>query len=177
MLMRCSDQECRPLREQLDFATWISDGHPLGWPTPEDLEYHLTTLFPPVRPRGWLELRMIDALPDPWWRVAVAVSSALLAEPDLGDRVARAAAPVRGRWRDAARHGLSDPDLRRAACDCFGAAREVLGQRTNGQTLAATDAFIDQYVARGRCPADDLLERGVETEAAWPEAEGVDPWS
>ena len=37
---------------------WIDDGHELGWPTLDDLAYHLTTLFPPVRPRGWLELRM-----------------------------------------------------------------------------------------------------------------------
>ena len=48
----------------LTFAEWIEDGHELGWPTLDDLDYHLTTLFPPVRPRGWLELRMIDALPD-----------------------------------------------------------------------------------------------------------------
>ena len=47
------------------FADWIEHGHPEGWPTPDDLEYHLTTLFPPVRPRGWFELRMVDALPEP----------------------------------------------------------------------------------------------------------------
>jgi glutamate--cysteine ligase len=177
MLMRCSEREHRPLQGQLDFASWISDGHPLGWPTADDLEYHLTTLFPPVRPRRWLELRMIDALPDPWWRVAAAVSSALLVEPGIGDRVARAAAPTRGRWRDAARHGLADPDLRRAACECFGAAREVLGEQTHEATLAATEAFVDEYVARGRCPADDRLDHWVETGKDWPEPEDVDPWS
>ena len=55
---------------------WVEAGHPLGFPTADDLAYHLTTLFPPVRPKGWLELRMIDALPDPWWRVPVAVAAA-----------------------------------------------------------------------------------------------------
>ncbi len=78
MLMRCSDDEHRPLKEDLAFSDWIAEGHELGWPTPEDLEYHLTTLFPPVRPRRWLELRMIDALPDPWWQVPVAVAAVLL---------------------------------------------------------------------------------------------------
>ena len=29
--------------------------------TQADLDYHLSTLFPPVRPRGFLELRVIDA--------------------------------------------------------------------------------------------------------------------
>ena len=38
-----------------------------AFPDADDLEYHLTTLFPPVRPRGWLELRMIDALPEELW--------------------------------------------------------------------------------------------------------------
>src|SRR5581483_525552 len=55
--------------EVLTFAAWMARGHELGWPTLDDFEYHLTTLFPPVRPRGWLELRMLDSLPDPWWRV------------------------------------------------------------------------------------------------------------
>ena len=43
--------------------------------TADDLDYHLSTLFPPVRPRGHLELRMIDAqqadgwiVPPPWPR-------------------------------------------------------------------------------------------------------------
>ena len=51
----------------------VADGHQLGYPTVDDLAYHLATLFPPVRPKGWLELRMIDAVPDPRWQVAVAL--------------------------------------------------------------------------------------------------------
>ena len=35
-----------------------------------DLAEHLTTLFPPVRPRGYLELRTVDALDDSRWPVA-----------------------------------------------------------------------------------------------------------
>ena len=41
----------------MTFREWLTDGRP----TLTDLAYHLTTLFPPVRPQGWLELRMIDA--------------------------------------------------------------------------------------------------------------------
>ena len=48
-------------------------------PTAGDLEYHLSTLFPPVRPRGHFELRMIDAQPGDGWVVPLAVASALLA--------------------------------------------------------------------------------------------------
>ena len=62
-----------PLERPLTFTRWILDGHALGYPTIDDLDYHLTTLFPPVRPRGWLEIRYLDALPAPWWRVAATI--------------------------------------------------------------------------------------------------------
>ena len=54
----------------LSFGQWMSCGHELGRPTLDDLRYHMSTLFPPVRPRGWLELRVLDALPDAERRVA-----------------------------------------------------------------------------------------------------------
>ena len=156
MFVRHPDGESTPTDADLPFSAWLTDGHALGWPTVDDLEYHLTTLFPPVRPRGWLELRMIDALPDPWWRVAAAVSAALVTEPAIADRVAEATRPVRGRWRDAARHGLADPALRCAAVECFRAAIETLNG--DGAARDTTAAFMDRYVLRGRCPADDRLD-------------------
>ena len=73
-----------------------------------DLTEHLTTLFPPVRPRGWLELRMIDALPDEWWPVAVAVAAALLDDPAAAAGATRATEPVRNQWFTAARAALHD---------------------------------------------------------------------
>ncbi len=97
MLVRRSATDHVALRDGLSFGDWIRDGHELGWPTVEDLDYHLTTLFPPVRPRGWLELRMIDALPDPWWRIAATVSTALVSDETIADEVGDAVATVRGR--------------------------------------------------------------------------------
>jgi glutamate--cysteine ligase len=146
----------------LTFAAWMQRGHELGWPTLEDFKYHLTTLFPPVRPRGWLELRMIDSLPDPWWRVAAAVATALLEDTDAGATALEAVtAPpvgmgVADHWRTAARHGLADPALRRAAEVVFRAALEGIGRLgADRHTVAAAEAFYDRFVARGRCPADE----------------------
>jgi glutamate--cysteine ligase len=146
----------------LTFAAWMQRGHELGWPTLEDFEYHLTTLFPPVRPRGWLELRMLDALPDPWWRVAAAVTTALLEDADAGAAALEAvSAPPGGtgvadHWRSAARHGLADPALRAAAQRVFPAALGALGRLgADLTTVAAAEAFYERFVARGRCPADE----------------------
>jgi glutamate--cysteine ligase len=159
MLVRASDECHVPVLAPLSFEEWIDDGHQLGWPTVDDLDYHLTTLFPPVRPRGWLELRMIDAVPAPWWRVAVAVSAVLVQHPRLLAEVAPALEPTVGRWDVAARDGLTDPAFAAAARACFEVAGAALPRAgADDATIAATDAFIDTYVSRGRCPADDRLD-------------------
>ena len=151
-----------PGAELLTFAAWMERGHELGWPTLDDFTYHLTTLFPPVRPRGWLELRMIDSLPDPWWRVAAGVATALVEDGDAGAAALEAvSAPPAGagvtdHWRSAARHGLADPALRAAARAVFPAALEGLGRLgADPATVAAAEAFHERFVARGRCPADE----------------------
>jgi glutamate--cysteine ligase len=68
-------------------------------PTADDLSYHLSTLFPPVRPRGHLELRMIDAQHGDRWVVPMAVVAALADDPVAADAAMTAAEPV---WH---RHG------------------------------------------------------------------------
>jgi glutamate--cysteine ligase len=161
MLIR-AEQGYVPLDGGLPFGRWMSEGHELGFPTLDDLRYHLTTLFPPVRPRGWLELRMIDMVPDPWWRAAVATSSALLMDPEGARRATAAAAPASGLWEEAARSGLEHPAIARAARDCVEIAIETLERtRADATTLAVTSAYHDRYTARGRCPADDRLDEWV----------------
>jgi glutamate--cysteine ligase len=158
MLIRRDEQHFVPLLEPLTFAQWVEQGHELGYPTLDDLEYHLTTLFPPVRPRGWLELRMIDALPDPWWRVAVAVATTLVVDDDAAAQAAPALAPARGLWREAARHGLAHPALATSARTCFETALDALSRLgTDAATISAVAAFHDRYTARARCPAEDRL--------------------
>lgn len=157
--------------EGLTFRDWIRGARPRP-PTRADLDYHLTTLFPPVRPRGHLELRMIDAQPgDDGWIVPLAVTAALFDDPEAAETAYRTVKPLAERtlglpaphnplWTDAARYALADTELREAAVVCFAAALEALPRL--GATTGVTDAvaaYHDRYVARGRCPADDLLDR------------------
>jgi glutamate--cysteine ligase len=136
-------------------------------PTADDLEYHLSTLFPPVRPRGHFELRMIDAQPGDGWIVPLAVSSALLSDAQASDAALAAVEPLwdgrspgdEGPWVRAARLGPADPAISRASGACFAAAREALDRMAAPAAITgAVDSFIDQYVTKDRCPADDLLE-------------------
>jgi len=122
---------------------WIAGGHELGWPTADDLAYHLTTLFPPVRPRGWLELRMIDALPDPWWQVPVAVAAVLVDD----DESVRASEAVADCWWEAATEGLAHPALAAAAEVC--ARRAVAGLHRVGADMG-TAVLVEQWAATVR---------------------------
>ncbi|MEO5873638.1 MAG: ergothioneine biosynthesis glutamate--cysteine ligase EgtA [Streptosporangiaceae bacterium] len=129
----------------MTFREWMRSGSP----TIDDLGYHLSTLFPPVRPQGWFELRMIDALPEPYWRVPVAVAAALL--DMVPDEAEAATEPVAGRWAIAARDGLADPLLGQAALRSFEAAAGAL----DGPLRTLVEEYADRYVTRGRCPADE----------------------
>ncbi|NBE53404.1 ergothioneine biosynthesis glutamate--cysteine ligase EgtA [Streptomyces boluensis] len=162
--------------ERVTFRDWLR-GAALPRPaTRADLDYHLTTLFPPVRPRGHLELRMVDAQPGPdGWLVPLAVTTALFDDPEAAERAYRTVKPLAERaagedggalpapsnplWLDAARHGLADPELRDVAAELFAAALDALpalGAPT--AVVDAVGAFAERHVARGRCPADDLLD-------------------
>ncbi|MER7956774.1 ergothioneine biosynthesis glutamate--cysteine ligase EgtA [Streptomyces sp. NPDC096030] len=156
--------------EALTFREWLRTGRPR--PADEDdLRYHLTTLFPPVRPRGHLELRMIDAQPGPdGWIVPVAVTTALFDDAEAAETVYRAvkplaeragslAAPRNGLWLAAARDGLTDPDLHAAALVAFPAALEALPRIGASEAVRQAVAdFQERHVRTGSCPADEHQE-------------------
>jgi glutamate--cysteine ligase len=98
----------------LTFADWVAGGGAaglLGPPTEADLAYHLTTMFTPVRPHGYLEVRYLDAQPSARWLHPVALLSALLARPSTVDEVLAVCEPVLGAWERAARAGLADEGI------------------------------------------------------------------
>ncbi|NWF24714.1 ergothioneine biosynthesis glutamate--cysteine ligase EgtA [Streptomyces sp. PKU-EA00015] len=159
--------------EGLTFRQWLRSRAPRP-PTAEDLDYHLTTLFPPVRPRGHLELRMIDAQPgEDGWMVPLAVTTALFDDPEAAETVYRAVkplaeyagslpAPRNPLWVAAARHGLADPELHAAALTCFAAALEALDRMDASEAVrGSVAAFHERHVLPGRCPADDQLDSSV----------------
>ena len=110
-------------------------------PTVADLEYNLTTLFPPVRPRGYLEVRYFDTQPGDEWIAPVAVLSALLSYDLVTARARSLAAPSAGRWHAAARCGLADPAVRTAAVDLADLACRHLDR--TGLPAAVQDAVTD----------------------------------
>ena len=82
--------------------------------------------------------------------------AALLSDPEITDLAREACEPAQGRWVSAARHGLADRVLARAAGAVFGLACAQLP--VLGAPEWVTEdliAMTEQQVLRGRCPADD----------------------
>jgi glutamate--cysteine ligase len=150
MLVRSPGDGAVPVRVRTSFADWVIHGHLAGrGPTQDDLDYHLSTLFPPVRLRGYLEIRYLDAAPEPWWPALAAVTTTLLDDPVAADLAAEASAPVTGAWTQAARFGLSDDALYRSAQACLAAAVDRVPDALRPEVGA-----LAELVDRGGSPGD-----------------------
>jgi len=168
----------------LTFRGWLRGGGERP-PTVEDLSYHLSTLFPPVRPRGHLEYRVIDAQAGDGWIVPAAVATALLDDEaaslqamDAAEALWHAAGTACGGdfgdeagagggagwdcgspWEWAARHGPTDPLIGDVSVRCFEAADAALARLAAPPSVReAVAGFAERYVTRYRCPADDRLD-------------------
>jgi glutamate--cysteine ligase len=157
MLLHEDDDRCAPVTVPITFGEWVEHGLDGRWPTHADLVYHCTTLFPPVRPRGWLELRWLDSLPVGLAETATAAIVALLVDDEAGEEAASVCAPVATAWSEAAAHGPAHPGLAAAATAALQLAAEALDRSGAPGSLAEAVADAAQrWPARGRCPADDL---------------------
>lgn len=111
--------------------------------TTADLDLHLSMLFPPVRPQGYLELRYLDAQPTGEWPALLALIAGLFAGPL--DRIAEICRPVGERWRPATAIGLADQALATAA----GQLAELVPAALDRLELTPSDrATIDNLLTR-----------------------------
>jgi glutamate--cysteine ligase len=174
MLVRAVDGSYEPGHPGWSFGDWVRDGHPVhGWPTEDDLDYHLTTLFLEVRPRGFLELRAGEALPDRWRPALVALVSALLYDDGAREHALSElegwAPRLDELWRRAAVDGIRDPELARAASRVWPGAVDAMARLPEGflgeASIAAARGFLETFTERARMPADELLELQAEDPA------------
>jgi glutamate--cysteine ligase len=152
------EMDAVPVTDWVPFADWADGRVLLGdrRPTVADLDYHLTTLFPPVRPRRFLEIRYLDSVPDAHWPALVFTLATLLDDPVAADIAAEATEPVAMAWDRAAQVGLGDRLLAAAAARCVQAAAE----RAPAELEESMQRLV-RSVDKGRCPADDFSDRVV----------------
>jgi glutamate--cysteine ligase len=155
----------RPTRA-LTFRRFLAEGFEGETATMHDWEVHLSTLFPEVRLKRYIELRGADAGPLPMatslaalWRGllddpgACAAAWALVADASRDEREAlRRAVPREALAARFGRHTTRD-----LAVELVALARAGLARLPGGAPDAALLAPLEAYAAAGRSPADDLL--------------------
>jgi len=157
-VMLVNTAEVIPVTTWVPFADWADGRVLLGdrRPTHADLDYHLTTLFPPVRPRRWLEIRYLDSVPDDVWPAVAFTLVTLLDDPAAADIAAEATESVATAWDRAAQTGLGDRRLADAALRCVQTAAE----RAPAELEESMQRLV-RSVEQGRSPADDFSDRVV----------------
>ena len=156
MLVR--DPAAVPVTRHVAFADWIDGQADLAGrrPTTADLDYHLTTLFPPVRPRRWLEIRYLDSVSDALWPAVVFTLVTLLDDPAAAAVAAEATEPVATAWDIAARVGLADRRLQASAIRCLGAAAERAPA-----ALQDSMGRLVRIVEDAGCPGDEFAGQAI----------------
>lgn len=149
----------RPVTTRTSFGAWLrgeSADPQLAARRPgmADLRYHLSTLFPPVRPRGYLEVRCLDALPDRWWPALAALTAILVDDPVAADRAAEVCEPVAARLDDAIRVGPTDPAVGAAVRGCV----DIALQHSPVELQPDLAEFAD-LLASGRTPSGEIRAR------------------
>jgi glutamate--cysteine ligase len=143
----------------VSFQDWASGAVRLGRraPTAADLDVHLTTLFPPVRLRGYLELRYLDMTPPRWWPGIAAVAATLLDDPVAAGQATEATEQTAQLWTESARDGLGHAALADSARRCV-----AIAAGRAPAALAPAVGDLAELVESGRCPGDLLADRIAE---------------
>jgi glutamate--cysteine ligase len=156
MLFHADDGAAVPVTGYVAFGDWVDGQAELAGrrPTIADLDYHLTTLFPPVRPRRWLEIRYLDSVPDALWPAVVHTLVTLL--DDDADFAAEVTEPVATAWDVAARVGLADQRLHTSAVQCVRRAAERVPA-----PLEDSMQRLLRIVEKAGCPGDEFAEQVI----------------
>jgi glutamate--cysteine ligase len=154
--IRCQGDGVQAVGVPVPFEEWARGSVRLGnrAPTAADLDTHLTTLFPPVRLRGYLELRYLDVTAPRWWPAIAAVVTTLMDDPVAADAAAEATEETAALWTEAARDGLGNARLASSAVRCLGVAA-----RRAPAEFGPAIADLADLVESGRCPGDLLAAR------------------
>jgi glutamate--cysteine ligase len=152
MMRRSPDGTYRP------FADWLD----AGLATVDEWHRHLSTLFPEVRPRGYLEVRSADAMDPAWYAAPLALLGGIAYDPRAGAAAADLLdAPDPEELRVAGAEGMRDPAIAATAAELAAIALdgcEALGDDfITGPDLDEARAFFARYTFIGRSPADDVV--------------------
>jgi glutamate--cysteine ligase len=142
---RSGDSAYRPFRE------WIHEPAI----NREDWVFHLSTLFPEVRPKQFFELRSADTIePDTLAAPVLFVTSLVYDEESASRAIELIGPPSEKLLERAGRLGLADPEIRRIASRLVVLALDGARRLGNGYLRRAHLAAAYQYFARALSTTD-----------------------
>lgn len=121
---------------------------------------HLSTLFPEVRPRGYYEVRTVDALDPSWYAAPLAFLVGLVWQPSIGARALEISGdPDPALLRLAGQRGLDDARLGSRAQELFLLALEGCAS-LSADVLSRSDVertaeFFERFTSARRSPASE----------------------
>jgi glutamate--cysteine ligase len=138
------------------FGEWLDHGGPVGHPDLADWELHLSTLFPEVRPRTYLEVRSCDAPGRAWVGVPVLVIATALRDPRVRRPMLERLRPdheeLESLRQVAVEQGMAHAALAEAIDDLFARVRA----RWSGPAERDLAAYHERYIAARQSPGDEL---------------------
>ncbi|MBD0319555.1 MAG: hypothetical protein ICV87_04430 [Gemmatimonadetes bacterium] len=159
----CADPVGEYLRFALDAPAILLGGEDGPWlpfrawtgATLGDWRAHLTTLFPEIRPKGFVEVRCIDAVAPEWYAAPVVLLTGLCEHaPTAAAALDLLGAPDPSLLEPAAHHGLRDPRIATIARDLFElglAGAAALGPAAaEPEHLEEAREFFQRFTRRGR---------------------------
>lgn len=150
----------------MSFRQWLDEGYEGLRPDIEDFKMHLSLHFPEVRPRGFMELRSMDAQSRVWQEVPAAVATALLYDNVALDRIYDLLLPRLPELDEIIQKCPYGLILEEFKMTC----RQIAEQAVEGfsrlppcfqgkGTKLALERFCDHFTLKGRAPAHDLLDK------------------
>jgi glutamate--cysteine ligase len=165
------------------FVDFLCDGiedpsgthHHATW---DDWLLHLSTLFPEVRIKPFIEIRGCDSVGSRFVCALPAVTKGSMYQADATQQAAEIVADldhagVVDLWQRARRDGLHDPDILERARRLVGLARKGLDALDNRDRKGRTEArfldALDEDLAQGKSPGDLVREQIGEVDGRTPE--------
>jgi glutamate--cysteine ligase len=143
--------------EYLPLAHWLETGM-----AGQDLVHeHLSTLFPEVRPKGWFEVRSIDAVPLEWLAAPIVLVGAIaLDDAALAESAQILGPPDSGLLACAGSFALQDTRIAQSAARLVDVAMRTCARRgtafCSAEQRRRAEVYFERYTRRGRSLSDDV---------------------
>ena len=160
ILLPNGERRCAP------FQRWLET----GCVSRGDWHAHLSTLFPEVRPRGYLEVRTLDAVSPEWLAAPLVFLTGLVYAPASFAAAADLLGPADPEaLARSGELGLRDHAMAQRARDLWDIA--IAGAKSLGSSFIApaeldvAGDYAARYTMAGLCPADDHAEAAAPVHA------------